>query len=146
MSWCGAPTIRGIHRTKGVRWKGVPHSADSVRNDEVGQVMNELEDAAELEEPFVVTGIANAAANEDRAEGGFTDESPDDVGGELGHGVGIAIDFAKFAPAREIDLLADECRKREDLMEIAAPREEILVAEQLVQALFFNDTATTEKK
>src|SRR5208283_2062672 len=108
--------------------------------------MNGLEDAAELEEPFVVTGIANAAANEDRAEGGFPDESPDDVGGEPRHRVGIAIDFAKFAPAREIDLLADECRKREDLMEIAAPREEILVAEQLVQAIGAQLVGPAEKK
>src|SRR5208283_573241 len=146
MSWCGAPTIRGIHRTKGVRWKGVPHSADSVRNDEVGQVMNELEDAAELEEPLVVTGIANAAANEDGAEGCFADESPDDVGGEPGYGVGIAIDFAKFAPAREIDLLADERRESKDLVEITAPREEILVAKQLVQAIGAQLVGPAEEK
>src|SRR5271157_1120372 len=97
--------------------------------------MNVLEDAAELEEPFVVTGIANAAANKDRAEGCFADESSDDVGGEPGHGIGIAIDFAELAPAREINLLADERRKCEDLVEIAAPREEILVAEQFVQSI-----------
>jgi len=108
--------------------------------------MNELEDAAELEEPFVVTGIANAAANEYRAEGCFPDESPDDVGGEPRHRVGIAIDFAKFAPAREIDLLADKRRKGEDLVEIAAPREEILVAEQLIQAIGAQLVGTAEKK
>ena len=94
--------------------------------------MNILEDAAELEEPFVVAGVANAAANEDRTEGCFADKSANDVGGELGHGIGVAIDFAKFTSAREIDLLADERREGEDLVEIASSREKKLIAKQFV--------------
>src|SRR5208337_3184072 len=87
-----------------------------------------LEDAAELEEPFVVAGIAN------------------DAGGEPGHGVGIAINLAKFTRAREIDLSADERREREDLVEIAATREEILVAKQLVQAIGAQLVGSAEKE
>ena len=82
-----------------------------------------------------MAGIADAAANEDGAEGGFGYESPDDIGGEPGHRKWITVHFAKFARTGEIDLFADEGREGENLVEVAAAREEILVAEQFVQAI-----------
>ena len=105
-----------------------------------------LEDATELEEPFLMPGVADAAAKEDGAEGGFGDESPDDIRGEPGDGKGIIVHFAKFTRTGEIDLFADECREGEDLVEIATAHEEILIAEQFVQAIGAQDVGAAEEK
>jgi hypothetical protein len=91
--------------------------------------MDDLEDAAELEEPFLVPGIADAAANEDGAQRGFRNESSDNICGEFGYGKGVAVHFAEFARTKKVDLLAHKWRQRKDFVEIAAARKEILVAE-----------------
>jgi hypothetical protein len=82
-----------------------------------------------LEEPFLVAGIADAAADEDGTERSFGDEAPDNVAGELGYGKGVAVHFAKLARTGEINLFADKRGERKDLVEVAAARKEILVAE-----------------
>jgi hypothetical protein len=90
--------------------------------------MGHLENATELEKPFLVPGIADAPANEDRPQRGFGDESSDNIGGKFGNGKGIAIHFAELARAGEIDLFPDKRRQRKDFVEIPAARKEILVA------------------
>ena len=77
---------------------------------------------------FLVAGVADAATNEDGTERGFGDESTDDIGGKLGDGKRIAVHFAEFTRAGEIDLFADKGRKGEDFVEIAAAGKEVLVA------------------
>ena len=93
-----------------------------------------------------MASIADAAANEDGTESSFGDESPDDVGGEPGRRKWITIHFAEFARPGEIDLFADERREGEDLVEIAAAREQILVAEQFVEAVRTQLVGPAKKK
>jgi hypothetical protein len=51
------PRKREIHRTKGVRWRGDPHSADSVRNNRMERLSPEISRQA----------IAKVCASDDRA-------------------------------------------------------------------------------
>jgi len=61
-----------------------------------------------LKEPFLVTGVADAAANEDGAEKGFGEDAASEVAGKFGGGEGVAVHFADFGEAGEVDLFADE--------------------------------------
>src|SRR5260370_25973614 len=69
-----------------------------------------LEHAAELEEPFAVTGVADAAADEEGAERGFGQEACGNVIGEVAAG-SPAIHFSDVVGSAAINLLAQKGRK-----------------------------------
>src|ERR1700739_3257614 len=93
-----------------------------------------LEDAAELEEPLLVAGVAHAAANQDGTEEGLCEDAAGEVPGKFRGGEGIAIHFADFGKAGDVDLFAYELGQGEDFVEVAGSAEEILVADELVEA------------
>src|SRR5882757_4239738 len=94
-----------------------------------------LKDAAELEEPFLVAGVAYAAADEDGAEEGLGEDAAGEVAGKFGSVEGVAVHFADFGKAGEIDLFADERREGSDFVEVAGSANEILVADEFVEAV-----------
>ena len=106
------------------------HSAES-ENREVGR----LEDAAELEKPFLVASVANAAADEDGTEKGLGQDATGRVTGKSRGGEGVAVHFADFGEARDIDLLADELREGKDFVQVPGAANEILVADEFVEAV-----------
>src|SRR5258705_11660651 len=93
-----------------------------------------LKDAAELEEPFLVAGVAYAAADQDGAEEGFGEDAAGEVAGKFGSGEGGAVHFADFGKAGEIDLFADERGEGSDFVKVAGSANEILVADEFVEA------------
>src|SRR5258708_3628967 len=123
----------------GIKASATGKSADKVSVD------GNLEDAAELEEPFLVAGVADAAADEDRAEESLGENAAGGVAGKLGSGEGIAVHFADFGKSGEIDLFADKLRERENFAEVAGAADEILVADQFVEAVGAEASDTTEK-
>src|ERR1700739_411488 len=78
-----------------------------------------LEDSAKLEEPFLVAGVADAAADEDRAKERFGENAAGGVARKLGGGEGIAVYFANFGKASEVALFTDELGKSENFVKIA---------------------------
>src|ERR1700739_498220 len=78
-----------------------------------------LEDSAKLEEPFLVAGVADAAADQDRAKERFGENAAGGVAGKFGGREGIAVHLADFGKAGEIDLFADELGECENFVEVA---------------------------
>src|SRR5208283_3540700 len=107
--------------------------------------MNGSKNASQLEKPFVMAGVAEAAANQDRAKRGLGEKSQSAVTGEP-RGNGIAIHLADFAGAVDVHLLSDEGRQGEDLVKIANAAQEILVAEQFVEAVGTEASRPAEEK
>src|SRR5260370_13738920 len=64
-----------------------------------------LEHAAELEEPFAMAGVADAAADEEGAERGFGQEACGNVIGEIA-AFGYAVHFSDLVGSDGINLLA----------------------------------------
>src|ERR1700730_6849024 len=88
-----------------------------------------LEYAAQLEEPFLVAGVADAAAKQDGSEESFREHAAGEITGKSWSGEGVAVHFADFGKTGEIDLLADE----------------ILIADQFVQAVGAETSDAAEK-
>jgi hypothetical protein len=98
-----------------------------------------------LEKPLVMAGVADAAANQDRSKRGLGEKSQSAVTGEA-RGNGIAIHFADFAGTVDVHLFSDEWRQREDFVKIADAAEEILVAEEFVEAVGAEATRAAEEE
>jgi len=96
--------------------------------------MNGLKNASQLEKPFAVAGVADAAANQDGTKRGLGEKSQSAVTGEA-RSNGTAVHFADFASGVEVHLFSHERGQGEDLVKIADAAQEILVAEQLVEAV-----------
>src|SRR6266851_2939472 len=71
---------------------------------------NLLEHAAELEEPFAMAGVADAAADKEGAQRRLGQEACGNIVGELAAS-GYTIHFSDFVGADGINLLAQEGRK-----------------------------------
>src|SRR5258708_39331830 len=104
-----------------------------------------LEDAAELEEPFLVAGVAYAAADQDGAEEGLGEDAAGEVAGKFRGVEGIAVHFADFGKAGEIDLFADERGEGSDFVEVGGSANEILVADEFVEAVGAEASDAAEK-
>src|SRR5882762_6416355 len=104
-----------------------------------------LKDAAELEEPFLVAGVAYAAADQDGAEEGFGEDAAGEVAGKFRGVEGVAVHFADFGEAGEIDLFTDERREGSDFVEVAGSANEILVADEFVEAVGAEASDAAEK-
>src|SRR5258705_2301481 len=104
-----------------------------------------LKDAAELEEPVLVAGVAYAAADEDGAEEGFGEDAACEVAGKFGSVEGVAVHFADFGEAGEVALFADERREGSDFVEVAGSANEILVADEFVEAVGAEASNAPEK-
>jgi hypothetical protein len=72
--------------------------------------MNGSKNAPQLEKPFVMAGVADAAANQDRSKRGLGEKSQSAVTGEA-RGNGIVIHFADFAGTLDVHLFSDEWRQ-----------------------------------
>jgi hypothetical protein len=81
-----------------------------------------------------MASIADAAANQDRAKRGLGEKSQSTVTREA-RGGGIVIHFANFAGGVDVHLFSHEGGQGEDLVKIADAPEEILVAEEFVEAV-----------
>ena len=103
------------------------HSAES-ENREVGR----LEDAAELEEPFLVAAVADASANQDGTEKSLGQDATGRVTGKFRRREGVAVHFADFGETSDIDLLADELREGKDFVQVPGAANEKLVADEFV--------------
>src|SRR6516165_9322486 len=97
-------------------------------------IAKRLEDAAELEEPFMMAGVADAPTDEDRTKQGFSEQSNRAVTGQLWR-VWIVIHFGDFSRAVKVDLLTDKRRQGKDFVEVTHASQEVLVAEKFVQAV-----------
>src|SRR5260221_28271 len=126
--------VSGLCNVRRNTGAGIKASATGKSADKAS-VDGNLEDAAELEKPFLVAGVADAAAYEDRAEESFGEDAAGGVAGKLGSGEGIAVHFADFGKSGEVDLFADKLRERENFVEVAGAADEILVADQFVEAV-----------
>ena len=93
-----------------------------------------LEDSPKLEEPFLVAGIADAAADEKWAEGGFGDHARLHVGWEL-RLRGKLVHLCEFVRADDIDLFAEEWRQSQEFMNVTGAEQVILLAEEFVGAV-----------
>src|SRR6202795_1189605 len=83
-----------------------------------------------------MAGVADAAADQDGSEEGF---------GEHAAGEGVAVHFADFGKTCEVDLFADELRERGDSVQVAGSADEILVANQFIQAVGAEASYAAEK-
>src|SRR4029077_10420777 len=102
--------------------------------------MNRSKNATQLEEPFVMAGVADAAANQDRTKPGLGEKSQNTVTREA-RGGGIVIHFANFAGGVDVHLFSHEGGQGEDLVKIADAPEEILVAEEFdFRPIFLKDS------
>jgi len=77
-----------------------------------------LEDPPKLEKPFAVAGVADAAADEERAHGGFCQESCRHIVRKVAIG-GYAIHLANFIGANRVDFFPKKRREREQIMHVA---------------------------
>src|SRR5260370_2898612 len=71
---------------------------------------NLLEHAAELEEPCAVAGVAQAAADKERAQGRFRQKSCGNIVGEIGAG-GYAVHFSDLVGSDGVDFFSEKRRK-----------------------------------
>src|SRR5215472_10656497 len=93
-----------------------------------------LEHAAELEEPFAVTGVAQAAADKERAYGGFRQESQRYIVGKVAAS-SYPVHFANFVGTYRVHLLAHKRRQREQIANKAGSDQVILIALKFVIAV-----------
>src|SRR5229473_2214217 len=77
-----------------------------------------LEHAAQLEEPFSVAGVADAAADEEGAERGFGQEAGGNIVGELGAG-GYAVHLSDFVSADGVDFFSEKWRQGEQVVHVS---------------------------
>src|SRR5579863_1693903 len=102
---------------------------------------------SELKEPLLMAGVADAAADENRAEGGLRQQASGTIRGKLGHaGKRVTVHLGDFEIAGQIYLAAYERRKCKDFVEVARPYEEILVSLQFVEAIGAEAAHTAQKK
>ncbi len=92
-----------------------------------------------------MAGVADAAANQDRTKPGLGEKSQSTVTREA-RGGGIAIHFANFAGGVDVHLFSHEGGQGEDLVKIADAAEEILVAEEFVEAVGAEVTGPAKEK
>ena len=93
-----------------------------------------LEDSPELKEPFLVAGIADAAANEEWTEGGFGYHAGLHIVGEPGLR-GEPVHLGDFIGADDVDLLAEERRQSQKLAKVAGAKKIVLLSIELVGAV-----------
>src|SRR5580700_2806016 len=120
---------------------GRPAHSTGTQDCELGR----LKDAAQLEEPFLVAGIAYTAADENGAEEGFGEDATGEVAGKFGGGERVAVHFADFGEAGEVDLFADERGQGEDFVQVAGAADEILIADEFVEAVGAEASDAAEK-
>ena len=75
-----------------------------------------LEHAAELEKPFAMAGVADAAADKEGTYGGFRQKAYGDIVGELGAS-GNTIHFSDFVGADGVDFFPEKWRKSQHVMQ-----------------------------
>src|SRR5260221_7287724 len=136
--------VSGLCNVRRNTGAGIKASATGKSADKAS-VDGNLEDAAEVEKPFLVAGVADAAAYEDRDEESFGEAARGGVGGKVGSGEGIAVHFADSGKSGEVDLFADKLRERENFVEVAGAADEILVADQFVEAVGAEASDAAEK-
>src|SRR5262245_29250641 len=90
-----------------------------------------LEHAAQLEEPFAVTGVAHAAANEERPHGRFRQESHGHIVGKIA-ACGDAVHFANLVGPDSVDFFPEKRRQRNQIVHVARARQVILIALEFV--------------
>ncbi len=67
-----------------------------------------------------MAGVADAATDEERAQGGFRQEARGHIVGELGAG-GHAVHFAELVGPDGVDFFANEWRQRKEVTQVADP-------------------------
>src|SRR5258707_1848659 len=100
---------RRMRRKNAIRENGVPR----------WRLKFGLKDAAELEEPFLVAGVAYAAADEHGAEEGFGEDAACEVAGKFRGVEGVAVPFDDFGQARGIYMSADARRRGIDFASVS---------------------------
>src|SRR5579863_6678208 len=103
------------------------------------------EHATELEIEFAVAGVAVAAADDQRAEGGFGEDADVDVVGETA-GLGETVHFGEFVGADGVNFFAEERRQCEEVVQIADPEKVILIAVEFVGAVGAEAKRAAQKK
>src|ERR1019366_8700780 len=93
-----------------------------------------LEHSSQFEEPFLVAGMPNAAANEKRAKSGFRDHARLDVSWKL-RLRGNPVHLANFVRADDIDLLPQKWRQSQEFANVTGAEQVILLAKELVSAV-----------
>src|SRR5712664_404935 len=81
---------------------------------------NLLEHAPQLEKPFAVAGVADAATDKEWSQGRLRQQAGSHVVRELA-GVCCAIHLAELVGSDRIDLFAHKRRQRKKVMQVAGP-------------------------
>src|SRR5215469_9244355 len=93
-----------------------------------------------------MAGVAEAAADQDRAEDGLPQKAAGNIAGEFRWMKLVAVHFADFTKTRGINLLAKERRQLKHLVEIACSPEEVLIANEFVEAVGTESPHATEEE
>jgi hypothetical protein len=92
-----------------------------------------------------VAGVADAAAKQDGSEESFREYAAGEVTGKFWSAERVAVHFADFGKACEVDLFADERRQGEDLVQVTGPADKVLIANQFVQTVGAQASHAAEK-
>src|SRR5215469_16527536 len=93
--------------------------------------MGVLEHSSELEEPFAVARVTQAAADKERAYGGFRQESQGHIVGKVAAS-SYPVHFANLVGTNGVHLLANKGRQREQVVDKAGSEQIILIALKFV--------------
>src|SRR5215469_397604 len=104
-----------------------------------------LEHAAELEKPFAVAGVAQAAADEERAHGSFRQEARGHIVREIAI-AGDPVHLANFVGPNGVNFLSYKGRQREQIMHKAGAEQIILVALEFVIAVCAEAKRASQEK
>src|SRR5208282_169301 len=93
-----------------------------------------------------MTGVPYAATDKDRPEGSLSEQTGGAVARKPWNRERVAVHFADFAVANDIDLLANEGGQGEDLSEVAGPAGKVLVAQKLIQPIRAQPAHASQEK